>query len=159
MNSFFANFYLDLCDRIREAVPKVQWIEQDFGQDVFDKWRPNVAFPALLIDFPNTVYSAEGGSSQFGEVTVTLRLLVSPFEQSYDDAPLAVKQGALEYFELEQEIIAALHGWAPTSPLSGGLGGAYCQPMVRSSVSSNNRNDIGLRVRNLTFSTAYEEDF
>ena len=151
MDSFFANFYLDLCDRIRTAVPAIEWIEQDFGQDVFDKWRPNVAFPAVLIDFPSAQYSGEGGSRQFGEVTVSIRLLVVPFEQSYDDAPLEVKKGALKYFELEQQIISALHNWCPD--------GGYCQPLVRSSVSSNNRNDIGLRIRNFLFTTAYEEDF
>jgi len=151
MNSFFANFYLDLCKRIRTAVPVIQWIEQDFGQDVFDKWRPNVAFPAVLIDFPSAQYSGEGGLSQFGEVSVSLRLLVSPFSQSYDDAPLEVKKEALQYFEIEQQLVEALHGWTPD--------GGYCQPMVRSSITSNNRNDIGLRIRNLSFTTAYEEDF
>lgn len=151
MKSFFANFYLDLCERIRTAVPEVKWIEQDFGQDVFGKWRLNVAFPAVLIDFPAVRYSAEGGLSQFGEVSVSLRLLVSPFAQSYDGAPLEVKKEALAYFEIEQKLVEVLHGWTPEKE--------YCQPLVRSSITSNNRNDIGLRVRNLLFTTAYEEDF
>jgi len=151
MNSFFANFYLDLCERIRTAVPKIKWIEQDFGQDVFDKWRPNVAFPAVLIDFPSVQYSGEGGLSQFGEVSVSIRLLNNPFSQSYDAAPLEVKKEALQYFEIEQQLVDALHGWAPDK--------GYCQPLVRSSITSNNRNDIGLRIRNLSFTTAYEEDF
>jgi hypothetical protein len=151
MNSFFAQFYLDLCERIKQEVPEIEWIEQDFGQDAFDKWRPNVAFPAVLIDFPNANYSAESGLSQFGNVTVALRLLVAPFSQSYDDAPVEVKQDALDYFELEAKLVEALHGWAPDAE--------YCQPLIRESITSNNRNDIGLRIRNLTFSTAYEEDF
>ena len=151
MNSFFANFYLDLCERIRTAVPDVKWIEQDFGQDIFDKWRPNVAFPAVLVDFPSARYSAEGGLSQFCEVSVSIRLLVAPFSQSYDAAPLKVKKEALQYFEIEQQLVEALHGWTPDD--------GYCQPMVRSSITSNNRNDIGLRIRNLSFTTAYEEDF
>lgn len=160
MNSFFARYYLDLCERIRTEVPEIEWIEQDFGQDVFDKWRPNVAFPAVLIDFPSASYDAEGGLSQFGEVTLSVRLLVAPFTQSYDDAPIEVKEDALQYFELEQKLINALHGWAPvSSPSGGGREGAYCQPLVRSSIQSNNRNDIGLRIRNLAFTTAYEEDF
>jgi len=151
LQSFFARYYLDICERIRVEVPEVEWIEQDFGQDVFDKWRPNVAFPAVLIDFPAASYEAEGGTSQFGEVTLSVRLLVAPFTQSYDDAPIEVKEDALQYFELEQKLVNALHGWQPED--------GYCQPLVRSSIQSNNRNDIGLRIRNLAFTTAYEEDF
>ena len=158
MDSFFANFYLDLCERIRAAVPEVKWIEQDFGQDVFDKWRPNVGFPAVLIDFPTAQYSGESGLSQFGEVSVSLRLLVAPFSQSYENAPLEVKKEALKYFEIEQQLVDALHGWTP-SPVERAGGEVYCQPLVRSSITSNNRNDIGLRIRNLSFTTAYEEDF
>lgn len=149
MKSFFANLYLDLQDRIKSEVPEIEWIEQDFGQDVFDKWRPNVAFPAVLIDFPLADYEAEAGSGQFGNVTINLRLLVAPFSQSYEDAPIEVRQDALEYFELEQKLVSAIHGWSPE----------YCQALVRGSIASHNRNDIGLRIRNLVFSTAYEEDF
>jgi hypothetical protein len=150
MNSFFSQYYLDLCDRIKEAVPEIEWIEQDFGQDVFDKWRPNVAFPAVLIDFPRAVYSAEAGLKQFAEVSVSIRLLVAPFSQSYEDAPIEVREDALHYFELEQQLVDALHGWMPDD--------AYCQPLIRESITSNNRNDIGLRIRNITFSVGYEED-
>jgi hypothetical protein len=151
LQSFFARYYLDICERIRTEVPEIEWIEQDFGQDVFDKWRPNVAFPAVLIDFPSANYDAESGLSQFGEVTLSVRLLVAPFTQSYDDAPIEVKEDALQYFEIEQKLINALHGWMPDD--------GYCQPLIRSSIQSNNRNDIGLRIRNLVFTTAYEEDF
>ncbi|MFV0313275.1 MAG: hypothetical protein ACK5KN_16730 [Dysgonomonas sp.] len=149
--SFFARYYLDICERIRTEVPEIEWIEQDFGQDVFDKWRPNVAFPAVLIDFPAASYDAEAATSQFGEVTMSVRLLVAPFTQSYEEAPIEVKEDALQYFEIEQKLINALHGWQPEDE--------YCQPLVRSSIQSNNRNDIGLRIRNLAFTTAYEEDF
>jgi hypothetical protein len=151
LQSFFARYYLDVCEHIREEVPEIEWIEQDFGQDVFDKWRPNVAFPAVLIDFPAASYDAEATASQFGEVTLSVRLLVAPFTQSYEDAPIEVKEDALQYFEIEQKLINALHGWQPDDK--------YCQPLVRSSIQSNNRNDIGLRIRNLAFTTAYEEDF
>ena len=151
LNSFFARYYLDLCQRIREEVTEVVWIEQDFGQDAFDKWRPNVAFPAVLIDFPSTSYEGEQGLSQWGAVSLSIRLLVAPFTQSYDNAPIEVKENALQFFELEQQLVNALHGWIPED--------RYCQPLVRGAVSSNNRNDIGLRIRNLTFTTSYEEDF
>jgi hypothetical protein len=149
MNSFFARLYLDLQDRIKSEVLAIQWIEQDFGQDKFDKWRPNVAFPAVLIDFPDTNYSQESGTSQFGEVQIKLRLLCAPFSQSYEDAPIEVRRDALEFFEIENELIKSLQGWE----------GNYFQPLTRISASSDNRNNIGLRIRELVFTTAYEDDF
>lgn len=149
MNSYFAQLYLDLQERIKEQVSEIEWIEQDFGQDTYDQWRPNVAFPAVLIDFPNTDYSALSSCGQFGEVTIAVRLLVNPFTQSYEDAPIEVRQDALQFFELEQQIVNALHGWQPD--------GGYSQALIRARASSNNRNDIGLRIRELLFTTAYQE--
>lgn len=151
LTSFFARYYVDVCEHIATQVPEIEWIEQDFGQDVFDKWRPNVAFPAVLIDFPATSYSSESNTSQFGEVTLSIRLLVAPFTQSYEDAPIEVKEDALRFFEIEQQLVAALQGWIPAD--------GYAQPLIREAIQSNNRNDIGLRIRSLSFSTAYEEDF
>lgn len=147
MESYFASLYLDLQERIKTEVPEIKWIEQDFGQDVFDKWRPNVAFPAVLIDFPDASYENLSGSGQTATVAVTLRLMVAPFEQSYEDAPLTVRKGALEYFELEHKLIQAIHGWSTD----------YTQPLIRTRLSSNNRNDLGLRIRELQFTTAYQE--
>jgi len=147
MNSYFADLYLDIQERIKSEVPEIEWIEQDFGQDVYDKWRPNVAFPAVLIDFNNADYENIAGEGQTADVSVTLRLLVTPFEHSYEAAPLEVKEGALEYFELEHKLVQAIHGWSPD----------YTQPLIRKRITSNNRNDIGLRIRELQFTTAYQE--
>jgi hypothetical protein len=160
MESYFASLYLDLQERIKTEVPEIEWIEQDFGQDAFDKWRPNVAFPAVLIDFPEALYENLAGIGQTATVTVTLRLLVAPFEQSYDDAPIEVKQMALQFFELEQKLIHAIHGWQPRTPSPQGEmagGEVYTQPLIRTRITSNNRNDIGLRIRELQFTTAYQE--
>lgn len=149
MNSLFARLYLDLQARIKDQVPEIKWIEQDFGQDTFDKWRPNVDFPAVLIDFPDASYSNMAGNDQLGEVTIMVRLLVAPFSQSYDGAPIEVKQNSLQFFELEDALVNALNGWAPTE--------GYCQLLVRTRAQSHNRNDIGLRIRELQFTTAYED--
>ena len=147
MNSLFSKLYLDMQARITEAVPEVKWVEQDFEQED-SEWRPNVQFPAVLIDFPQADFSQLGDTGQFGNIRISVRLLFAPFSQSYSDAPEQVKADALEYFEIEHRLTAALHNWMPDE--------GYCQPLVRQSVSSNNRNDIGLRIRNLQFDTAAE---
>ncbi|MDR3226063.1 MAG: hypothetical protein LBT56_00125 [Prevotellaceae bacterium] len=151
MDSFFSKLYLDLQERIKSAVPEIEWIEQDFGQDIFDEWRPNVAFPAVLIDFPSTTYSEIGNINQSAQAAIMLRLLFAPFSQSYEDAPIEVRQDALQFFEIENKLVNALQGWTPT--------GAYCQPLLRRAAASVNNNRIGLRIRNLSFSTAYLEIF
>lgn len=150
MDSFFSKFYCDLLDRLQSEVPELKWIEQDFGQDQTDM-RPNVAFPAALIDFPAVVYSDIGELGQMATVSVQVRLLVSPYSQSYAAAPSDTREDALNYFELEHKVVEVLHGWYPTS--------GYCQPLVRRSASSQNRGDIGLRIRTVTFETEYETEF
>lgn len=151
MNSPFARLYLDIQNRIKTEVPEIEWIEQDFGQDVFDKWRPNVAFPAVLIDFPTAEYSEIGGIHQQADVTINMRLLVTPFSQSYEEAPIEVRQDALDYYEIEQKLVQALHDWTPDD--------GYAQSLIRARVTANNRSDIGLRIRELQFTTAWQEFF
>jgi hypothetical protein len=151
MESFFSKLYLDLQSRIKEAVPEIEWIEQDFGQDTLGEWSPNIAFPAVLIDFPLTQYSETGNINQSAEATIALRLLFAPFSQSYEDAPLEVREDALEFFETENRLVNALQGWVPD--------GAYCQPLLRRAAASLNNNLTGLRTRNLQFATAYLEIF
>ncbi|MDR2292113.1 MAG: hypothetical protein LBE11_01395 [Prevotellaceae bacterium] len=151
MESFFSKLYLDLQERIKESVAEIEWIEQDFGQDTFDEWRPNVAFPAVLIDFPITTYSEIGNVNQSATATVALRLLFAPFSQSYEDAPLEVREDALQFFEIENKLVNALQGWCPA--------GSYCQPLLRRTAASNSNNRTGLRIRNLQFDTAFLEIF
>ena len=148
MNSFFSKYYLDLQKRINK-VQDIAWIEQDFGQDSNDKWRANVAFPAVLIDFASADYEniASGGGT--ATVTVSIRLLVSTFSQSYELAPDAVKEKALEYFELEQRLIDVLHGWQPRR--------GYTQPLMLTRTTSSNKNNLGIRIREMQFTTAFQE--
>lgn len=148
---FFTQLYLDLQERITDQVPAINWIEQDFAQDQYDQWRPSVDFPAVLIDFPGADYSNISGPNQQGIVTITMRLLYAAFSQSYADAPIEVRRDALSFFAIENELVAALHGWGP--------GGEYTQPLVRTGAHSDNANPNGLRIRTLTFTTAYIEYF
>lgn len=149
MKSFYARLYLDILDRIKNEVPEIRWTEQDFGQDSYDEYRPAILFPALLIDFPETSYEGLSELDQFARTTISLRLLAAPFTQSYEGAPVEIAEDALGFFEIEQKVVEAIHGWSPD----------YCQPLIRERAASDIRNKNGLRVRELTFSTAHEECF
>lgn len=151
MNSFFAQLYIDLTTHLNDAVGELKWIEQDFGQEN-DELRPNVAFPAALIDFPRTDYTEEGELCQMAVSTVTVKLLFAPYTQSYSAAPDTVKQEAISYYETEQKVVDALHGWQPSA--------GYCEPLVRISATGDNKSKggTGLRIRTIVFTTAFEAD-
>jgi hypothetical protein len=147
MDSFYANMILAIQDRIKDQVPEIRFTEQNFGQYANDDFRAKVSFPALLIDFTDTQYSQLAGDSQMGTPIINIVLLFNPFSQSYSLAPLDVKQKALDYYETEHKVYKALHGWT----------NGMCQPLVRINDKGHNRNEFGLRIRELNFSTEFED--
>lgn len=147
MNSFFAQLFLAIQEKIKIDVPEIRFVEQNFGQYGFEDYRAMVSFPALLIDFSNTNYSALQGDIQLAESTINIVLLFDPFSQSYNLAPTAVKEKALEYYEIEHKVFKALQGWNTD----------FCTPLVRNDAKSQNRNEIGLRIRELNFTTEFED--
>lgn len=147
MDSFFARLFLEIQKKIQTQVPDICFVEQNFGQYGFEDYRAMVSFPALLIDFPNTSYSALQGDIQLGFATINIVLLFAPFSQSYNKAPETVKEKALEYYEIEYKVYKALQGWYTD----------FCTPLVRTDARSQNRNEIGLRIRELNFTTEFQD--
>lgn len=148
LQSLFARLFIDLQEHIKTSLPAIQWCDGWWGQEQL-QYRQAVAFPALLIDFPSTQFSAEAEDSLLGVATISLRLLCAPFSSSAATAPEEVRANALEHFELEHDIIATIHGWHPHE--------GYCQPLALTGISTDNRTPE-LRIRTLTFTTAYELD-
>lgn len=149
MHSPFSRILVALEDHISAALPEV-WCDQYWGQDEASV-RPMLAYPAVLVDIEGTSYSEMGGFSQFAECTVTLRLFCESYASSAARSPAQSRAKALEYLELEHRLVQAVQGWQP----AGGL----CQPLVRTADSSDNRKDLNLRIRTITFTTAFEYCF
>lgn len=147
--SFLARLLLDIQERIKEMCPEIQWCDQWWGQEQF-AYRPAVAFPAVLVDFPRISYSGEGELSQFAVATVSLRLLFAPFASSAAAAPLPARAQAIQYYDIEARLCAAIHGWTPP--------GNYCQSLMRQSAATEDRRPE-YRTRVITFDVAFEEDF
>ncbi len=145
---FYSRLFLDLSDRLAAEVPDLAWIDHDWGQDQTEL-RPALAYPAALIDFSGTAYEAMGGLSQWATATLTVRLFMDNYSQSHVEAPDESRRQALACYALERQVVEALHGWSPP--------GGYCQELTRTADGAENRNDIGLRVRTLTFTTAFED--
>lgn len=148
MNTFYKSLFLALQERITAEVPEIKFIDQNIGQYGFDDFRAKVAFPAVLIDFPNTSFSALAGNVQLGSASIEISLFFDVYAQTYHFAPEETKEIGLNYFEIEQKIFKALQGWE-----ADGL----CSPLIRTDAKSQNNNEIGMRIRQLYFSTEFED--
>jgi hypothetical protein len=145
--SFYKQFILDLQEHLKLTVPELRFIDQNLGQWGEENFRASVSFPAMLVDFPNTSYSEISAGSQLGLTTIELTLMFNTSSQSYNLAPLAVVEKALDFYDLENKIVAMLQNWSKE----------YFTGLIRVSASSKNRNELGLRIRELNFTTEFEE--
>lgn len=149
MDYFFSQILLDLQERIETEVPEIRYIDQDLGQlgQTDEDNRPPLSYPAVLIDFPASQYSELASSNQLGNILISFQLIFAPYSQTWNQAPLEVRKKGLEYLDIEQKLHNALQGWSLE----------YFVKLSRTTVQSQNNNDIGLRVRNLTYVTEYED--
>lgn len=147
MVSFFANLLLAIQARIADQVPEIRYIDQDLGQLEIYELRPAVSWPCLLIDFDTTNYSNEGELAQIGENIIQFRLGIDTYTSANSLGPLQVRQAALDYYELENKVFVALHGWD---------GDGLCQPLSRTAAATEKREDK-FRVRIIHFATAFED--
>lgn len=147
MESPFARLFLDLQEHIQTEVPEIIYIEQDLGQLGSEDPRKMMTFPGVLIDFPATPFSNLQGKSQLALPAISITLVLDTYSQTYNLAPLEVRELGLKYLEIEQSLYMAIQGWESD----------YCENLVRISANGLNRNDVGLRVRELTFTTQFED--
>lgn len=152
LKSYNALLFLAIQERIKTKVPKVKWIDHDLGQLEVQQERPTVLFPCVLIDLPDTQFDDESEGAQIGNPTIEIRIGFAPFTYTNHVAPLPAREAALEYYEIEQEVFEALHGWEPV----GADGTILGQSMLRRSARTERREDT-IRVRSLSFVSMYED--
>lgn len=150
--SFFAQAILSLQSQISSSVPSIAWIDQDLGQLEHYDTRPAVQFPCVLIDFVETSYKEVGKLVKWGGTTVQLRIGFAPFSSANSAAPEASKEAALQYYEIEQALTAALHGWSLNY-----AGIDISDPLILVRAATEDRNDP-YRIRVIQFTTAFEDD-
>ncbi len=142
--NYFGRLFLELCDYLTEKVPAIKWVDQDFGQ--LEEPHPPVIFPCCLIDFQSTPYSELSNLAQLGMPTVTFRLGDNPLSSSQSGAPVLVRKKAVEFYQLEQDVYKAVQGFFTV----------YTSPFNRVGADTERRND-NIRVRQLSFTTSYED--
>jgi hypothetical protein len=147
MESPYANLFLAIQDRIKELVPEIKYIDQNLGQYMNEEFRKQMLFPCVLIDSPTTSFSEMQGNNQLGDVTIVTTLFHDIWNHTSSITPLAVKEAGLQYLETDQKLFMALQGWNPD----------YCEALIRTQSKSHNANEMGLLVRETTFTTSYED--
>jgi len=149
MDYFFSQIIRDLQKRISAEVPEINYIDQDLGQlgQTDENNRPALSYPAILIDFPDSNYTELADGAQLGAVPITLQLIMDTYSQTWHKVPEDVITKGLDYLRIEQKLHNCLQKWHLD----------YFSPLIRTNVKSQNNNDIGLRVRTLTFTTQYED--
>ena len=109
------DLYLKIAERIREAVPEIDHIDEDTGQlypvQYDDRYEYPILFPCLLIDASTIDWKAEKiGNMQRGTATVTLRLAFRVDEDTH------FEPSSFNDFEqlrlrkhIEHRVVSALH--------------------------------------------------
>lgn len=149
MDSFYSQFILDLQAKFKAEMPAIKFIEQNLGQWVKENFATTSFFPGMLVDFPDTDYSQLAGNDQLGSVNIEITLFFSTFSQSNSLAPKNVKEKSLDYYDIEKQVVSILQGWS----------NGYFRPLNRTKALSRNKNELGLRIRELIFTTEFEECF
>jgi hypothetical protein len=118
------------------------------GQLEHYEGRPPVSWPCALIDVDGFDFSDVGGDNeQIGEGFLIIRLGVPAYSPANNLAPGVVRLKALEYYNIEQKIQVALHGWR-TEGFS---------KLLRRKSTLEDRNDP-VRVRVIPYAVSFDDD-
>jgi hypothetical protein len=142
-----ANLYELILERIALKAPGIRYIEQDLGQLDNYELRPAVSWPCALIDIEDGDFNDV--ATDFGQtvqLTISIRIGLVKYTDSNNITPKNIRAHALQYFEHEQAVYLALHGW----------GDAGFSRMLRRSASTEKRTD-DIRVRVLKFVCSYTD--
>lgn len=148
LQSPFANLYESVMARIKEKVPQIKYIDQDMGQLENYGLRPAVAFPCLLIDTDEFEFSEQGNEPrQLADGFIIIRMGVPAWSSSSGFTPAGVREKALQYYEVENAIVKALHYWSPDG----------FSRLLRRKVRTEKRDDE-IRVRIIAFQVLFTDE-
>lgn len=111
------DLYLKIAERLHEAVPEIDHIDEDTGQlypvQEDDRYEYPILFPCLLIDAATIDWKDEqSGDTQRGTATVSLKLAFRVDEDTHFSSALENSFSQLHLRkEIESHIVKALHRW------------------------------------------------
>jgi hypothetical protein len=107
------NLFVKVLERLKAKVPELRFIDQDMGQleNYAEGFRPPVAWPCALLDADDFNYSDTTANLQEGDGFVQIRIGVLQWSPTNNLANDSVRLAGLEFWNLEQKVHEALHGW------------------------------------------------
>jgi len=147
MESPEALLFLAIQNRIITEVPEIKYIDQNLGQYMHEEFRKQILSPTVLIDFPVTDFSELQGNNQFGAVTIAVTLFYDIWNSTNSLTPEDIKEAGLQYLDVDHKLFMALQGWNPD----------HCEALNRTQSKGHNANETGLRVKETTFTTQFED--
>jgi hypothetical protein len=104
------NLIQDFQTRLKEHVPELLYIDQDWGQlDYYEKFPP-VKFPCALIDIQSGQFTNDGQLRQRGVLTVVVKLYLLRLSNTSNGAPQNQKNEAKKGWHVYEKVNRALHG-------------------------------------------------
>lgn len=135
----FANLFNELLNKLK-TVTQLRFIAQDLGQLEHYNIRPAVTYPCCLIDIDEMSFSdMQNDKTQMGEGFIQVRIGMVKYTDANNLTPDVYLENALQYYEIEQAVHLALHGWAP--PLDG-----FGRMLRRNAVTEKRDDDIRVRL-------------
>lgn len=143
-----ANLFQSVIEKLIADVPELRYIDQDLGQLENYDMRPAVSWPCGLLDIEEFKFSEQGNFKiQLAEGIVSIRIGLVKYTDSNNLTPKAIRENALLYYEVENKVYKALHGWNPEG---------FSRLLRRASGTEKRDDDI--RVRIMKFATSYTDE-
>ena len=136
--------FIAVCDRLKEAVPELRWIDADEGQLNVSE-RPPVAVPCCLVEMSYPQCENHTAGTQRVRVQFALRVAFNCCAATNAAAPVAVREQALQRLDTLQRIHEALQWWSY---------GHRINPVRRVRVTPERRSD-GLKVYTAVYESAF----
>ena len=133
-----------ICNRLKNEVSALRWIDIDTGQLDIMNQRPPVAFPACLVDISYPQCDDAGGGIQVVTANVTLRVVFDITGSTNAASP--VRETTLGFLDVIEEVHEALQGWSDEA----------LSAFSRINAQPEKRKD-GLKVYRITYQTAFTE--
>ncbi len=127
---------------LKERVPDLRYIAEDWGQLDFYREKPPVNFPCALIGFSSGEYSDSGQGQQLAKIEFTVSVTDMPLVRGSAARPDS--EQSFDSYELLQKVYRTLQG----------LGDDCFAPVTRKRLMKISRDD-GLREWIFTFQTAF----
>lgn len=138
---------LAVMERLREQVPSLQYIAEDWGQLDFYDEAPPVKFPCALISVSNVKFESQMANCRWATMTILIRVADAPAVSGTMAAPETYRNRAFAIFDLMDEIGNTLYAF----------GGDAFDELEQTTITHYSREDA-IREYAMLFETKYAID-